>query len=472
MIVTEESIVARLVRNNFYKFVKEFWGTIIQEPPVWNWHIEYLCKEMQEMAERVFRGEKKAHDLVINISPGSSKSTVCSQMFPAWVWTRMPHAQLIHISYADQIARKDAIRTRDIVMSNLYQKCFPHIQLRGDVNAVHKFQNIFGGWRMAVGMDGQITGEHGHFIIIDDPLNPNEAFSEAELRSVNRTMESTLPTRKVNKAVTPIILIQQRLHQADPSGEMIKKERVRNICIPGELTENVAPKELIEKYKDGLFDPIRLSREILNNLRKDLGEYGYASQILQSPVPLGGGQFNVAKFNLMDEIPRGIVRLVRAWDKAGTKGGGAWTVGVLMALDKHGRYWILDMVRGQWSAVEREEVIRKTAEEDGSDVEITIEQEPAAGGKESAEASVRNLAGFRVDTHPEAKNKEARAYEYSSQVGGGNVYVLQRHWTKDLIEEHRFFPHSKYKDICDACSSAFNKLVKPRVRVGGMWSVK
>ena len=77
---TEKS---RLCKEEFFYFVKTFWDTIISEEPVWNWHIEYLCNEIQEMAERVFEGKPKEYDLIINISPGSTKSTICSRMFPA-----------------------------------------------------------------------------------------------------------------------------------------------------------------------------------------------------------------------------------------------------------------------------------------------------------------------------------------------------------------------------------------------------
>ena len=81
-------IRAELCRRNFYTFVKQFWGTIIEEDPVWNCHIEVLCDELQEIAERVIRREPKEYDLVINVPPGTTKSTIAVQMFPAWCWAR------------------------------------------------------------------------------------------------------------------------------------------------------------------------------------------------------------------------------------------------------------------------------------------------------------------------------------------------------------------------------------------------
>lgn len=478
MKLTEDGALRSLVKESFFDFVKEFWSQIIHEPPVFNWHVQYLCDELQILAERVFQGKPKEYNLAVNVPPGSTKSTIFSQMFPAWVWTRMPHAQLIHISYAYMIAQKDSIRTRDIVQSDLYQKCFPELQLREDENTKGLFMNTKGGYRLSVGMGGAVTGQHGHFLVVDDPINPEESFSEAELRNANRWMETTLPTRKINKLVTPTILIQQRLHQADPTGEMLSKadgKNIKHICIPGELTEDVSPKELAAFYKDGLMDPIRLPREVLTELRtKTLGEYGFASQILQSPVPLGGGSFQVEKFNIMEQRPRGILRICRSWDKAGTEGGGAWSVGTLVAVNKENQIWILDVVRGQWGSTRREQVIVDTAEEDGDEVEVAIEIEGGSGGKESAEGTKDRLQkrGFHVFCYHPTGSKEARAYEYANQVGTGNVYLLNGHWVRAFKEEHRFFPHSKYKDQVDSASGGVNRIfLRKRVRIGGLWQI-
>lgn len=474
MRVNEHQVLATITRDSFYEFLKEFWHIIVHDELVENWHLEYLCNELQEVAERVVKGETKKHDLVINVPPGSSKSTICSQMFPAWVWTKMPHAQFICGSYAHTIALKDSLKTRDIVQSELYQKCFPGIELREDENTKGMFRNTKKGFRYAVSVGGAVTGQHGHFLIIDDPLNPEEAMSEADLKTVNRWMETTLPSRKLRFLgnVVPTILIQQRLHQDDPSGRMVErgksKRAVKHICLPGELTDAVSPESLRDRYLDGLFDPIRLSRDVLDEMRDELGEYGFASQILQQPVPLGGGLFKVDKFVLVDDAPKRIVRRIRSWDKAGTEDGGKYSAGVLLGLDQNNLYWVLDVVRGQWGATRREAMIKQTAEMDGDGVEIILEVEGGSGGKESGENTVRNLAGFHVTTYHPTGDKYARAYPFASQVGLGDVHVLRRDWTKDFLDEYRFFPKGRFADQVDAGGAAFSRLARKKKRIGGM----
>lgn len=325
--------LAAVCRESFYQFVKRFWETIIQEEPVWNWHIEYLCDELQEVAERVFRGEDKTHDIVINIAPGSSKSTIVSQMFPAWCWTRFPPARFICASYAKDIALKDSVKTRDIIQSDKYQDSFPEIELRPDENMKGLFTNTKKGFRYSAGVGGAVTGYHGHFLIVDDPINPEEASSEADLKNANRWMTGTLPSRKVDKKVSVTILIQQRLHQADPSGDLLDRSTnkdgeligIKHYCLPAELTDDVRPKSVRDKYTDGLFDPIRMPKTVLAAALKDMGAYAYAGQMLQTPVPLGGGTFDTEKLEIREEGPKRWKRRIRSWDKAGTQDGGAFS---------------------------------------------------------------------------------------------------------------------------------------------------
>lgn len=473
----EEDLLASIVKESFFEFVVEFWDTIIQEEPVFNWHIEYLCNELQEVAERVFAGEPKAYDLIINIAPGSTKSTIVSQMFPAWCWTRFPQARFICGSYAKEVALKDSIKTRDIVQSDKYQRSFPEIQLREDENMKGLFTNTKMGFRYSAGAGGAVTGYHGHFLIVDDPINPEEAFSKADLLKASRWMTNTLSSRKVDKKISVTILIQQRLHQADPTGEWLERtkgEGVKHICLPAELIKDdngiplyVNPPELAERYVDGLFDPVRMPREILDLSLKEMGAYGYAGQMLQHPVPLEGGDFEVGKMVIKDDAPKKMVRRIRSWDKAGTQGGGNYSVGLMMGLDKNGQYWILDVIRGQWNAATREQNIKQTAQVDGHGVEIELEIEGGSGGKESGENTVKMLAGYSVHvTHPTG-DKQSRAYPLASQMGAGNVYCLNRPWTRDFIEELRFFPNGKYDDQVDAASGAFNRLARRKRRVGG-----
>jgi predicted phage terminase large subunit-like protein len=262
----------------------------------------------------------------------------------------------------------------------------------------------------------------------------------------------------------------QRLNQGDCSGYLLDKQKgnLRHICLPGEIRnyrEYLLPPEWASYYKDDLLDPLRLSWGALKELEADLGQYGYAGQIGQNPTPPGGGMFKVDKITIKDNLPdpREIEHTVRAWDKAGTTNGGDFTVGVKMSRLSGNRWFIEDMVRGQWSSNERERIIRATAEKDGYGTEIWMEQEGGSGGKESSEGTIRNLAGFRAYAERPTGDKSHRADPLSVQINNGGVSMLLGSFNSALLEELRYFPYGNHDDICDSMSLSFNKLVQKKI---------
>jgi predicted phage terminase large subunit-like protein len=461
---------AEVCRKSFYEFVKEFWSVVCNEEPVWNWHIEYLCNELQIVAERVAKRLPKEYDLVINVPPGSSKSTICTIMFPAWSWLADPSFRILSASYSSNLSLEHADKSRDIIRSDKYGLWFPEISLRRDKDLKSNYENTKLGTRFATSVGGTATGMHGHIIIVDDPLNPKQAASDLERVSANTWLDSTLSTRKVDKAMTPTILIMQRLHVNDCTAHVLKKgTKIRHISLPGELNDEgiVIPDSLRENYKDGLLDPIRISRETLAEMRKDLGERNYLGQIQQNPILKEGAMFQKENFNLIRGFdPKEIVASIRYWDKAGTQDGGKYTGGVLMHKLRNGRFVVAHVIRGQWSAQIREKKIRMTAQLDGTKVRIITEQEPGSGGKESAENTIRMLAGYNVSADRVTGEKTVRAEPYAVQIENCNVDVVMGEWTQNFLDEHEIYPIGKFKDQVDAASGAFNNLAVGILKAG------
>jgi predicted phage terminase large subunit-like protein len=480
------SSIRKMVSTKLIYFIRYFWSEYSAEELEVGWHMEYICDELEEVAKRVGNNEPKKYDLIINVPPGTSKTSIVNIFFPVWCWVNWYHLRFITGSYASALALESAEYSRDIVRSEKFKQLFPELEIKDDKDTKSNFKVIKklwlstgrvprllpGGNRLSTSTGGSSTGFHAHILIVDDPLDPRRSYSKVELDKANRWVGETLSTRKVNKRVTPLILIMQRLHQNDPTGYMLKKKdkAIKHICLPGEIKNfknQVRPKELILEYKSrgGLLDPKRLDSTSLKDMEMDLGQYAYAGQIGQNPTPPGGGMFKVDKFNIIDRMPAevNIDRIVRFWDKAGSSGGGAYTAGVKIAKLKNGRFIVMDVKRAQWGTDDRERNIKSTAmadEASGQKVEIGIEQEPGSGGKESAENTIRNLAGFSVFKDLPKGNKEFRADPWSVSVNNGDVMLLHGDWNHEFVEEHRYFPYSTYKDQVDACSAAYSRLVK------------
>lgn len=489
-----KDVKAKLVKNpvlalrlmcqrKFFSFLKAFWPVYSSDPFKSNWHIELMCAELQQLAEGVANWEVSEKDLVLNVPPGSTKTACVTIMFPVWCWTRWPWMRFITLSYSSILSLESAEYSRDLIRSVEFKEVFPELEIKADKDTKGNFRIQYkdehgrtriGGNRFSTSVGGTATGFHAHIIIIDDPLNPHQAASDAEIKNCNDELSQTLSTRKVDKAVTATVLIQQRLHQNDPTGYKLENtpNRIKHICLPGEIRSfrsEVQPPELIEFYKDDLLDPVRLPWSVLEKMKEELGQYGYSGQVGQKPVPPGGGMFHVDSFQLVDDarpllkMTANILGVVRYWDKAGTEGGGAYTAGVKMYRLEGNRFLVTDVKRGQWATHEREKIIRQTAEADGADVVVYHEQEPGSGGKESVENTIRNLAGFVSFGDRPTGDKVLRADPYSVQVNNGNVMLLSAPWTGAFLKEHRFFPYSTYKDQVDAASGAFSKLTSVNV---------
>ena len=494
IITDSSSIRAELCKRSMPYFMRTFWDVVTQDPMRWNWHLDEITTRLMAIAKRVGSGEPKAYDMIANVPPGTTKSLTVSVMFPVWCWINWYWMRFICASYSSDLSLEHAELSREIVRSRLFQSLFPDLRVKRDKDKKSNFKlekltdsgPVLGGNRFSTSVGGYVTGVHGHIIIVDDPIDPQGVDSDKERKTANRWMSHTLPSRKIHKVGTPTILIMQRLHEEDPTGFLkhsLKKTKLFHICLPGEIrdeegsfdeketkkSELVKPRRLLKFYKDGLLDPVRMPWEACEELLEKLGNYGYAAQILQSPAPPGGGLFKVENIEILDRAPRDedIRMSVRYWDKAGTEKlknpDAAWTCGTLISELKSSKMFVIEhVVRGQWGAETREKIIKNTAQMDRPKTFIHIEQEPGSGGKESVEASIRNLAGFIVYADKPTGAKEMRADPFSVQFNNGNVALVRGDWNRDFLDELMYFPNSRFKDQVDSSAGAFNMLVKSK----------
>lgn len=295
-------------QRSFYRFVKEFWDVIIPKTMVDNWHIKYICDAAQEVVESMLRSDPATKNLVINVPPTTSKSTIISQMLTPWMWSKNPNIRHISSSHTDDLVTRDVMMTRDIVISSKYRDLFPEVVLRSDAQGKSYLRTTSGGTRYSTSTNATPTGEHADIKTIDDPLGKSQAVSVAQRQQAIRHIEA-LATRNTDPSrITPTIMAMQRLHPEDPTAYYLGLSLpVRHICLPAEIHEGatVIPIEAKQYYVDGLLDPIRLPRETLDMRRRELGDAGYYGEFLQNPqiaaqllLPLSDvRQYNATEYN-------------------------------------------------------------------------------------------------------------------------------------------------------------------------------
>lgn len=170
---------------------------------------------------------------------------------------------------------------------------------------------------------------------------------------------------------------------------------------------------------------------------------------------------------LLEDVPNDVTKWVRGWDLAATDtdegGDPAYTASVLLGKRKDGSYVIADATNHRLKAEKVRTTVKQCAVADKAKykrVRIRLSQDPGQAGKEQAESYIKMLAGFNVVTVKESGDKEARAEPFAAQWQAGNVAVVAGTWTEALLGQYESFPESKFKDMVDAGSNAFNELEK------------
>jgi predicted phage terminase large subunit-like protein len=308
-----------LLRQDFVSFAARcFQDLNPQAELAMNWHLEVIAAKLTEVREG------KIRRLIINLPPRHLKSLMASIAFPAWCLGHDPSAQILCISYAQDLADKLARDCRSIMTSPWYRRIFgarlaPHRQ------AVQEFITTRQGYRLATSTGGVLTGRGADIILIDDPLKPEEALSDAQRQAANEWYDHTLYSRQNDKRRSAIVMIMQRLHEDDPVGHVLAQEAWEVVRFPA-IAETAEVHEIETIWGPRCFrrrqgEALHLGREpleILDCIRRTIGEYNFAGQYQQSPAPLGGGLVKAEWFKRYreNELPERFDRIVQSWDTA------------------------------------------------------------------------------------------------------------------------------------------------------------
>jgi predicted phage terminase large subunit-like protein len=423
----------------------------------------------------LFGGIKR---LMIFAPPQHGKTELVSVRFPPFWLAHRPEDPVILTSYGASLAHTKSGEARDVMESPAYQRLFPEV-CTDQTSRSKESWRIAGhrGGLIAAGVGGPITGFGAALGVIDDPFeNWEQAYSQTVRDRVWNWWRSTFRTRIWEDGA--IILIMTRWHEDDLAGRLLQDqgEKWKVLRLPAlaetqeERDENarrlgraIGKPDPLNRFPGEPLCPLRYSKETLEDIREDTAEMAWAAEYQGVPRLGEGNRFKREWFTIAGEVPAG-ARFVRYWDKAGTAGGGAYSAGVLLATADD-LFYVVDVVRGQWSSAQRERVIKQTAELDRQrfgQVQIWVEQEPGSGGKESAEATIRNLVGFPVFADRVTGSKDVRLEPFASPAEVGNVKLVRGPWNWDWLEEMCAVPSGRYRDQVDATAGAFNKLAQPR----------
>ena len=418
-----------------------------------NWHIELIAARL----EAVLDGRIKR--LIINVPPRSLKSVMASIAFVAWALGRNPSRQIICASYALDLAEKLAQDTRSVMQSDWYRNVFGHI-LEGNRPSVGDFQTIKGGGRYSSSVGAALTGRGGDIIIIDDPLKPDEALSDAERTRANEWFEHTVSSRLNDKKAGAMVIIMQRLHERDLVGHVLAKGDWETLVLPAiaehEQTyeyDNVFGHHSKTRYPGDVLHPEREPLEILNQLKVTLGEYNFAGQYQHAPAPMGGGIFKldwIQYFEPQDK-PNKFQQVVQSWDTANKETELAdYSVCTTWGIQGSDRY-LLDVIRAKMDFPTLKKAVVEQIQKHRP--QLVLIEDKASGTQLIQE--LRSMGHSIVKEFKPQGDKFMRARAQTASFEGGFVKLpRQAIWLDAYVQELLTFPRGRYDDQVDSTVQA------------------
>ena len=452
--------------NSYYEFFKMMWPTISAEDYVDNWHVEYICNELQIVAERVFFRLPKLYDLIINVSPGESKTSMCVQLFPVWCWIKDQTLKVISGSHDMTLSLKNSMKSRDCLKSKLFNDLFGYlgIKFKRDQDNKKFYANTKGGERISCSVGSSIIGSHAHIHIIDDPIDPKAIHSEKLIAKANNWFTGSLSSRKIDKRMTPLVLIMQRLAEEDPTGYILKNyPLVKHICLPATDQYPIHPKELKYNYVNGYMNFNRTGPEVLAEEKEVKSSRDFAAQYGQSPMSVEG---NIVKRKYLHviskkDLPSELYSVgYKYWgDYAYTKKETNDPSGILATKTYNDILYVFDFIKFREEILEAIDKTIEFMEEKGQrDAPIYIENK--ASGLSITQILKSQKSINAIDYKQLSADKEARLKAVLAFIESGRVVFVNDKYLRDYINMLLMFPNAKHDEEVDTLVMAiFHELV-------------
>jgi predicted phage terminase large subunit-like protein len=437
-------------RQDFVSFVRKVFH-VLNPSAVFhmNWHIRAIAHHL----EQVRLGNIKR--LIITVPPRSLKSIMCSVALPAYVLGHDPTKRLIVASYSADLAIKHANDFRTVVNSAEYRDIFPGMHISAMKNIQTEVVTTRNGFRLAISVDGTLTGRGGDIIIIDDPIAALAALSQKSRDHVRDWHFNTLLSRLDDKQNGAIVLVMQRLHEDDLAGVLLRgSDEWTVLSLPAIAEQDeqipIGDGQVHVRHAGDVLHPEREPREVLESLRQ-LGPDTFAAQYQQRPVPPGGAMIKRACVRRYDQLPTSGL-IIQSWDVANKQGEeNDYSVCTTWLIDEN-RYYLTDVLRGRFDFPT---LRRKVAEQAKLHKASQVLIEDAGFGT----ALIQDLktADFSViAVKPEYDKKIRMAIQAGKFENGQVLLPKEAPWLADLEAELFAFPNGRHDDQVDSISQALS----------------
>jgi predicted phage terminase large subunit-like protein len=458
-------ILQATLRTELSFFIRKVFATVSPgEVYLHNWHIDAIvCCLMRVHGGQTLR-------LLINQPPRSLKSICISVAYIAWALGHDPTRRFIIASYSGDFAAELHRQFRQVVKSAWYAELFPGTNWEKET--AQEFVTTQGGGRYATSIGGTLTGRGGDTIVIDDPLNANEAQSVPARKKVIDWYSGTLVSRLNDKRTGAIIAVMQRLHEDDLAGHLHRQGGWVHLDMPAIALEDegvdLGHGKTHQRIAGDVLHPEREGQAALDKIKKEIGGLLFSAQYQQRPVPVEGNLIRRAWLQLYEpaELPAPFYpsKVVQSWDVAMMTGDhNDYSVCTTWRADKDDVY-LLDVFRGR---LEYPDLRRRVIALAELRQPTTILIEDAGPGMNLLQDLKHSMpAGLirPIGVKPEGGKLE-RMEAQSAKIEAGQVHLSKdAPWIGELLSELLAFPNGRHDDQVDSVSQFLCWWQKDRAR--------
>ena len=411
-----------------------------------SWYLKAVCFALVDACAR------PGARLVVNIPPRHLKSIAASVALTAFLLGLDPTRRIMVATYSQDLARLHARQCMMIMQTSWYRELFPQTLLDDSGKRALELRTTAGGGRKAVSVGGTTTGFGADVIIVDDCLKAEDARSPAMREEVKAWFDGTLQTRQNQVGATVIISISQRLHEDDLAAHLLGKD-YDHLCLPA-----IADKDEDIPIGDGLTHHRRVgdvldrpgqTRELLEQLRRDLGGQVFSAQYQQNPVAPEGNLVRMEWFGTYEEIPERdeLYRVVQSWD-TGTTDEPTSDYSVCTTWGYRDNHWLLvDVLRARLAFPDLKRAVERQRRRWKPD-QVLIEK---AGTGHALWHEFRAGREWRPIMWSPDADKETRLIGVTGQLESGLCLLpLDAPWLDEFRKELRGFPFSTHDDQVDS----------------------
>jgi len=412
-------------------------------------YLEAMCFALQEVVNG------RSPRLMISIAPRHLKSVCGSILFPAFLLGHSPEKKVMTVSYGGDLAREHGAMFRRLVQSLFYRRLFPQMRIDPKHDRIEHMKTTRGGGRHAVSLGGAVTGFGADVIVIDDLAKASDVHSEVIREQARAFFDESLFSRLDNKAEARIVSIQQRLHPDDFAAYLLEKGSFTHLCLPS-IAETSQDIPLFggrtwTRERGDILSPERESREVLEQIKVEIGSYAFRAQYQQDPAPGDSEFLSMEDLVLVDELPDldNFTRFVQSWDTA-VKDGPRCDYSVCLTFGWHAfeeRWYLLDVLRQRLKYPDLKATVKRMRETWRCDLVLI---EDTANGTGILQELRRQAYGVYRGITP-ATNKLDRFVPQTDWIMSGDLVIpTDKAWFDTFRRELLDFPNGAHDDQVDA----------------------